>query len=108
MSWIPATEEEVRGEVHEGWIAIDAALRSELGHYLVDLSPASLKRSGEEENVFIVARGAGCVVFFDDVEDEFGIAKEIDGRLSDISFCGELVFALQALHRLEGDDRSIG
>lgn len=70
-------------------------------------SPALLMRFGKEENAFIVARGARFVVFFDDVEEEFGIAEEVDGRLSGVSFCGDLMFALQELHRREGGERDL-
>lgn len=107
MDWMPATREEVQEEIRKGWDDLDPDLRSKLGRYLVDPFPVSLMRFGEEENAFIVARGSRCVVFFDDVEDEFGIAEETDGRLSGISFCGELGFTLQELHRREGSERNV-
>jgi hypothetical protein len=107
MEWMPATREDVQEALRRDWTRADPLLQSKLGRYLVESSPALLMRFGREEHVFIVARGARFVVFFDDVEDEFGIAEEVDGHLSDISFCGELMFALQEIHRREGGERDL-
>jgi hypothetical protein len=54
------------------------------------------------EKVFVVARAGNRVLFFDDVEEEFGVGvPDSDGVLRDLGTFGPLVAAVLAL-----DDRT--
>lgn len=71
-----------------------------IDRYAVDPHPVLVERHfGDEEQVFVVARAANHVVFYD-VEDLFGTATEEDGRLVDPAIYGSLGLAIGVLDEL--------
>ncbi|WP_430416376.1 hypothetical protein [Parasphingorhabdus sp.] len=81
MKWQPATKAEVQAEIEKGWDEIDPKVCSDFEQYLVDPQPCLIDRFEKRETAYIVARGKHYVVFFDDIEETFGTAQEIDGLL---------------------------
>lgn len=68
--------------------------------YKVAIRSASLWRSAEygRERVFVVAQIEDRVLFFDDVEGQFGVARSAnDEHLQDCALYGELRYALRGL-----------
>jgi len=52
--------------------------------------------------IFVVARNGTCLLFFDDVEDEFGVGvPDSDSILRDLGTFGPLVAAVLALGKIE-------
>jgi hypothetical protein len=74
-----------------------------IDRYQIDPHPVTFERLGMYEHAFIVARAAGHVVFFDDVEGDFGTAREVAGRLTDCAMFGNLALTIGELHRLAAD-----
>jgi hypothetical protein len=77
------------------------ALRARLSRHLIDPSPLPWKRNGIDEPAFVVARGYHFVVVFDDVEEMFGTAKLIDGRVVNPVFYASLALTLGEFEQLE-------
>ena len=100
MEWKSATKQEALTAIDTSWVGIDPALRARLSAYLIDPQPASVERFGKVENAFIVARIGEHVVFFDDVEEDFGTALEADGMLSEVAALGNIALALRELERV--------
>lgn len=100
MNWAPATKEEVLACIDREWVGIDPALRTALEGYFVEPYLVSWDRYGEVMRAFVVARIGKLVVFFDDIEEDFGTAKEVDGCLLQAAFYGGIVLALRELQRL--------
>jgi hypothetical protein len=76
-----------------------------LSCYLIDPQPATIERFGELERAFIVARIGDHVVFFDDIEEDFGTAIESGGMLSNPAAYGSIAVALRELEREAGIGR---
>ncbi|MFT3883568.1 MAG: hypothetical protein QM703_28450 [Gemmatales bacterium] len=55
----------------------------------------SIDRFGGVETAFVVAKGAGRVVYYDDIEDVFGTAVEKGERLLECALYGPLILALK-------------
>jgi hypothetical protein len=82
-------EEGVRAEVLE----LPAELRRHFGRVAVEVRAVELP----DRIVFIVAKSGNRAIFYDDVEEEYGIGT-IDGEALKVeSVIGELRFALLAL-----------
>jgi hypothetical protein len=65
--------------------------------------PAVRTNSVAIENVFVVARRGTQLLFYDDIEEEFGVdSLSGDGRLTLTGTIGPLVAALRFLNRPEG------
>jgi len=97
VTWTAATKAEVECEIlreREAAIPENLAL---LDQYAVDPYPVILEREGDEQ-AFVVARSATHVVYFEDVEEIFGTAREVGGRLVDCAMYGPLVLAVRVLH----------
>ena len=105
MSWTPATKQDVLDEIERGWVSIDPTLKVQLSSCLVDPYPTLVDRFDRPEVIFIVARINQRVAFFDDVEDEFGTADDVKGKLVNVALCGNIVLALRELQRLGLGDR---
>jgi len=93
--WTPATKEEVKRAVRLEQEATDAACWQERAHMLVHPYPCTIERFGGVEPAFVVAKAAGRVVYFDDVEGIFGTATDVDGRLVDAAHYSSLAAALK-------------
>jgi hypothetical protein len=104
MEWTPATKQEVSEAIEADWIGVDPALRARLATYLVEPQSASIERFGRMENAYIVARLNEHVVFFDDIEEDFGTAKEAGGLLSEVAACGNIALAIGELKRAGSND----
>lgn len=64
-------------------------------HMLIDPIKRSIIRFGSIEDAFVVARGSDRVVFYDDIEEDFGTATEAEKMLTDINSYGRLAVALK-------------
>ena len=105
MKWTPASKEECLAEIERQWVGIRLDVKERLSRYLVEPRPALLERFGETENAFVVGQLGIRVVYFDDVEDTFGIAGESDGKLLDPVSFDNIALALRELERSAGKDR---
>jgi len=105
MGWTSASKGEVQEAVEADWIGIDHTLKTRLVTYLVEPEPALIQRFGKMENAFIVARLNDHVVFFDDIEEDFGIAREADGSLVEATAYGNIALALSEMEQLGLNDR---
>ena len=94
MEWAPATKQDVLNAIEDGWTDADSTLKAQLGNLLADLQLILIDRCGNLEKVFVVARIGHFIVFFDDVENEFATAEDREGQAINISFCGNISFAL--------------
>jgi hypothetical protein len=63
-----------------------------------------VERSGRTENAFVVAQLGASVVYFDDVEEIFGVAEESEGKLLHPANFGYIAVALRELARLTSND----
>ena len=97
-TWKPATKDVVKQIVRDERADIHADYLPLVDSYLIDPYPVVLPRLGTEEQAFVVARSLTHVVYFEDVEEIFGTAREVDGRLVDCAMYGPLVLAVRVLH----------
>ena len=93
--WTPATKEEVERAVAAEKDACDPSYWGERANMLIEPYPCTIDRFGGVEQAFVVARTPQRVVYFDDVEEDFGTAQEVDGRLVNCASNGPLVLALK-------------
>ncbi len=105
MTWVSASKQDVQNAVEADWIGIDSDIKMQLSRYLVDPQPATIERFGEKERAFVVARIGDHVVFFDDIEQDFGTAIEFEGMLSNPAAYGNIAVALRELEREAGIGR---
>lgn len=100
MDWTPANKQQVQAAIEDYWVGIDPALKVRLSAYLIEPYSASVERFGTMADAFVVAQIDRHVVFFDDVEEDFGMAKLADdGTLSDVAAYGNIAVALRELER---------
>jgi hypothetical protein len=100
MEWRPATKQEVLAAIEEDWVGIDPALQVRLSAFLIEPFSASVGRFGAMEGAFVVAQIDRNVVFFDDIEEDFGTATlEDDGTLSNVAAYSNIAVALRELER---------
>jgi hypothetical protein len=93
-SW-PATKEEVEAEIARVAKHAGPEIWARYATLLIDPYSARMDRFGQTDQVFVVARMPHRVVFFDDIEDIFGTAREVDGKLDDVAMYGDLRLALR-------------
>jgi len=91
-----------KAEIEEGLRAEVLELPQDLHRYYegvaVPVYEAGYADSREGPLVLVIAKSGNRVVFYDDVEDDFGIGTIEDGAsLKDCSLTGELRLALLAL-----------
>ena len=93
--WTPATKEQVQAEIDQVAEEAGPEIWPRYSARLVDPYAVTIDRFGRVEQAFVVARTPRRVVFFDDVEDVFGTASEVDGKLVDVAMYGDLRIALK-------------
>lgn len=82
-TWRPATKEEVQDSLKWEQRLTDAEVWERWADKLVEPYAVTIFRFGKVEGAFVVARLPERVVYFDDIEEEFCTATEVDGRLVD-------------------------
>lgn len=91
-TWKPATKEQVLQIVEDEAAEDDI---SQWKYLLVEPYRCDIERFGGLEDAFVVAKTAKRVVYFDDVEEIFGTANEVDGKLEVLhDYGGPLIIAL--------------
>jgi len=98
----PSIEQYARAAINRDWAGIDPDLRTRLSAYLIEPVPAKVELLGTWEATCIVARIGRHVVFFDDLEEDFGTARKKGGRLVEAASCGNIALALRELERVAG------
>ena len=94
-NWTPATQEEVEQAVAAEREETDPICFEKFANMLVTPYRRTIHRFGRDEQVFVVARAPQRVVYFDDIEEDFATAREVDGQLVDSRSYGPLVLALE-------------
>jgi hypothetical protein len=97
--WRPSTKEEVEEAVKSDLHYFDVLSWKDHAHMLVDPYKAKIFRFECMEEVCVVAKGPQRVVYFDDIEEDFGTAIEKDGQLVNCDAYISLVAALQEASR---------
>jgi hypothetical protein len=92
--WTPATKNAVARAIDEIAAHAGAEIWSHYSKLMIDPYRSKIERFGEVGEVFVVAKLPCRVVFFEDIEEEFGTACELDGKLVDCAFYGDLRLAL--------------
>jgi len=92
--WQPATADDVIRAVDREREQSDPAIWASRASILVSPYPSSIERFGAFERAFVVARSGTRVVFYDDIEDDFGTADEAEGKLVRCASYGPLIVAL--------------
>jgi hypothetical protein len=98
--WKAVSEEQLEEKIEECASALPARAREKFDKYKVNPHRISCFRSDKSgiEFVFVVAKNDCCVILYDDVEDEFAIARIADHVPTvEWQLCGELEYALYAL-----------
>lgn len=99
-NWTPISRVAFDALLAEEISAFEATDHELWSRFQVGVRSASIVRSRESgvEQVFVVAAIGDRVLFFDDVEDEFGVARlSPNETLEDYGTYGELRFALRSL-----------
>ena len=97
--WQAATAEDVRRAIDQERKQVDPALWASLASLLVEPYPSTVERFGLTECAFVVAKSGSRVVFFDDIEEDFGTADEVSGSLANCASYGPLFLALKEVIR---------
>ena len=100
MTWVPVTKDEIERVMLAEREGIASSYLALIDRYRVNPYPVVIHRFGNDEQAFVVARSPTHVVFFDDIEDIFGIATEDGGRLRECAMYGALALTIGELHRL--------
>lgn len=93
--WTPANKRAVERAVAGDQTECSASVWEERAYMLIDPYPCTMNRFGNVETAYVVAKAARRVVYFEDVEEIFGTAREIDGRLVEVADYGPLILALK-------------
>jgi hypothetical protein len=99
VTWVPATKDEVLVVLEKEREGISPERLALMDQYGVDPYPATLSRFDNDERVFVVAKCGSRVIYFEDVEEVFGIATESEGRLTDPADYGGLALTVGELYR---------
>ena len=102
MSWQSATREEVLARVAAEMAELDPEYFAGLEAYLVEPYSVVVNRFDEHDQVFVVARSTSHVIFFEDIEGNFCLARESNGRLSEVMDFVDLGLNLREMRRMEG------
>jgi len=100
--WVPITRSEFEDLLSREIAEFEERDVELWSRFRVDIRTAPILRSEQFgiENVFVVAAVGERILFFDDVEEEFGVARLPDsGPIEDYGTHGELRSALQGLAR---------
>lgn len=103
MAWSSISANELSLLIDESFNAMPEPLRAAFEKFRVIPRLENCKRSDLKmiEQVFVVAQAGGRAIIYDDVEDEFGIAKipmETGDAFGDWELVGDLPAALRQLH----------
>lgn len=74
MKWKPASIESVRQLVHEGLAKCDREQAAMFEAYRVEPRFAPIVRYGKLENVVVIAQKGNQVIYWEDVEEGFGVS----------------------------------
>lgn len=75
MNWMPITKEELEREIEVQCSELSPEEMSYFSSIRVPLESAKIDRRGSIENVYIVARQEQRIIFYEDVDEGFEIAK---------------------------------
>lgn len=100
VDWIPISKPELERYLLKERDCLYPERRALLDRYAVDPCSVIVERFGRDDEVFVVARAADHVVFFDDIEDEFGTATEAGGRLIDPAIYGPIALTIGVLEEM--------
>jgi hypothetical protein len=104
MTWHPVSREKFEHLLKEEIETLTpAALKAYEKYSKAPYEQPCLRDSASGiERVFVVARNGNRLLFFDDVEEEFGVGvPDSDGVLRDLGTFGPLVAAVLALDKIE-------
>ena len=93
--WRPASLDEVAQAIEDEREQSDPAVWASVSSILIDPFPSTIERFGTPERAFVVARSGTRLVFYDDVEGDFGTADEAGGLLVRRATYGPLILALR-------------
>ncbi len=102
MEWQKVSREKFQLILDREVAALPLEVANKLMEYSVPIFEQSLFRSEDYgiEKVFVIARSGDRVLFFDDVEEEFGVGlPDPDGVLRHCGSFGPLAGAAQALDK---------
>lgn len=74
MEWKPAGIEDVKRIVDAGLIECDREQEAAFQTYRVEPYLAPITRCGKLESVVVVARKGNCVIYWEDIEEGFGVS----------------------------------
>jgi hypothetical protein len=99
-----------KAEIEEGLRAEVLELQQNLRTYFtvvaVEIHQVKCDGFPHAPPVFVVARSGSKAIFYDDVEEDFGIGTVDGDTLKDCSLIGELRYALVQLQGGRDDERS--
>jgi hypothetical protein len=104
MPWSPVTKETFERILKEEIAALTpGAARAYEKHAVAPYEQRCLRSADSGiERIFVAARNGSQLLFFDDVEEEFGVGvPDNDAILRDLGTFGPLVAAVLALDRIE-------
>jgi len=82
MEWKPASIESVKQIVREGLADCDEEQAAVFSAFCVEPRLAPIVRCGKLENVVVVAQKENQVIYWEDVEEGFGVSPvSADGRI---------------------------
>jgi len=105
MTWHPKSDEEFKDFLRQKVDGLPHHLREKLQNTLIQVHKVKLPgRDGtEENNLFVFSKYNERVLFYDDVEDEFGTARiALSGTPTNYSLNGLLEHALLSLFAEHG------
>jgi len=100
MEWRPVSRETFEGILEEEVAALRPEVKRLYEQYAVALfhQPCIHVENSPIEQVFVVAKNGDRLLFYDDVEEDFGVAiPDKDGVLRNWGNCGPLVGAVLVL-----------
>jgi hypothetical protein len=98
--WKPLNINELTGVLNQEIQSLSPDSLSIWEAMKVPIRKAQIERSRStgKESIFVVAASSGTVIYYDDVEDEFGVGvPDAYGCIQEVSLCGPLRFALTRL-----------
>jgi hypothetical protein len=82
MEWKPASVEDVRKIVQDGLANCDQKQVAAFEAYRVERRLAPIIRCGKTENVVVIAQKGNQVIYWEDIEEGFGVSPiSTDGQI---------------------------
>ena len=100
MEWAPIQRKQLEAILSEEIDTLRPELASVYAQYAVAPfeQPCLRSQNSEAERVFVVARNGNHLLYFDDVEEEFGVAiADVDGVIRNWGNYGPLIMAVIVL-----------